>query len=249
MSALEVKGTLHFNQYKNGVFQGRKELRGVTQMELKQSVDMERQQSKDKDTYGMTTATIAKRKPTELNFKLQNFDRQSVALALMGDAVTVSTGSGTITDEAITAKLGCSVDLAHKNIAANSVVVTNSGSSTTYVEGTDYTVNYAQGWITALASGAITEAQSLKVDYGYNARSGFKVESESLSMFKGELFLDGENLADGTQVEVLIPMATFTSNTGLDFMSDKFVEFQFSGSAELYGANKTTYIVTNVTNA
>lgn len=75
----------------------------------------------------------------------------------------------TVTDEVLAADHGAWVALAHQRLTPGSVVVTNSAGTTTYVEDTDYLVDYANGRIYALASGAITDAQSLKVDYGWTA--------------------------------------------------------------------------------
>jgi hypothetical protein len=248
-TVLNLKGTLSFNRYKNGAFQGRKELRGLVKIELKQNVDIEKYPSKDKDAFGATVATVPKRKPTDLTFSMQEFSKEQAQLVFMGEPETINTGAGTVTDEIVVAKTGISISLVHKNVTADSVVVTNSGATTTYVENTDYKINYAQGWITALDGGGIADSASLKVTYAYGARTGFKIDAEAIDLFRGELFLDGENLANGDQIEVLIPMAAFVSDTGLDFMSDKAPEFQFKGSCEKTDGYPTGYSVTAVTNS
>ncbi len=45
--------------------------------------------------------------------------------------------------------------------------VTNAAGSTTYVEGTDYNVDYVNGLITALPGGAITAGEAIKVVFSY----------------------------------------------------------------------------------
>jgi hypothetical protein len=74
-----------------------------------------------------------------------------------------------ITDEVLVADHGAWVALANQRLTPGSVVVTNSAGTTTYVEDTHYLVDYANGRIYALASGTITDGQSLKVDYTYTA--------------------------------------------------------------------------------
>lgn len=75
-----------------------------------------------------------------------------------------------VTDEVVTASLGAWVNLANRGVLRfGSVVVTNSGGTTTYVEGTDYVIDYIEGRFRALAGGAITASQSLRVDYTYDA--------------------------------------------------------------------------------
>lgn len=76
-----------------------------------------------------------------------------------------------VQDEAIAANHGVAVPLAaaagpgFNKINAGTVVVTDNAGTTTYSEGTDYTVDYVTGEITALATGAILNGQNLLVDY------------------------------------------------------------------------------------
>lgn len=52
-------------------------------------------------------------------------------------------------------------------IAASTVTVKNSLGTTTYVEGTDYTIDYANGLLYTKAGGTITASQSLMIGYTY----------------------------------------------------------------------------------
>jgi len=58
--------------------------------------------------------------------------------------------------------------LSHGRITPGSVTVTSNPAGTTYVEGTDYVINYADGKIKALTAGSIN-ANDLLVDYSYSA--------------------------------------------------------------------------------
>ncbi|MGH9066786.1 MAG: phage tail sheath subtilisin-like domain-containing protein, partial [Acidimicrobiales bacterium] len=57
--------------------------------------------------------------------------------------------------------------LPNSGTLATTVEVTNAAGSTTYVEGTDYTVDYVNGLVTAKAGGTITSGESLKIGYSY----------------------------------------------------------------------------------
>jgi hypothetical protein len=74
-----------------------------------------------------------------------------------------------LTAEAISAKLGVWVALTKGRLSPDSVVVTASGGSPTYVEGTDYVVDYAGGRVMALTGGAIADNDSIKVTTNYTA--------------------------------------------------------------------------------
>jgi len=59
------------------------------------------------------------------------------------------------------------VQLAHGNINAASVVVTSNSAGTTFVQGTDYAVDARSGLITRLTGSAITATQSVLIGYSY----------------------------------------------------------------------------------
>lgn len=72
-----------------------------------------------------------------------------------------------VEDEAVTASTSAWVSLAHNRIRPGTMVVTNSGATVTYVEGSDYVVDYEEGKILAVAT--ITNGQSILADYTYDA--------------------------------------------------------------------------------
>lgn len=59
------------------------------------------------------------------------------------------------------------VQLAHGNVNASTVVLTSNPAGTTYVQGTDYTVDARSGLITRLPSGAITATEAVLASYSY----------------------------------------------------------------------------------
>lgn len=94
------------------------------------------------------------------------------------EAYTGESGSSvTVVDEVVAMSLAGWVQLANKRLRPGTVVLTNSGASTTYTEGTDFIVDYEDGKVLALAT--ITEAQSCKIDYVADAfRKGEMQEIE-----------------------------------------------------------------------
>ena len=74
-----------------------------------------------------------------------------------------------VTNETVTGDHGNWVTLANKRLNPGSVVLTNSGGTTTYVEGTDYVIDYGAGKVMTLAAGSTTDGQSLLIDYTYDA--------------------------------------------------------------------------------
>lgn len=77
------------------------------------------------------------------------------------DTTVIASGAA----EAVVLGSDNTVTLAHSQVSA--VTVKNSGSTVTYIENTDYTLDAGSGKITRLTTGAMTAGQSLKVDYTY----------------------------------------------------------------------------------
>jgi len=59
------------------------------------------------------------------------------------------------------------IELAHGNVQASSLIVTSNPAGTTYVQGTDYLADARTGLITRLSSGAITATQAVLASYSY----------------------------------------------------------------------------------
>jgi phage tail sheath protein FI len=65
------------------------------------------------------------------------------------------------------------IQLAHGNVKASTVVVTSSPAGTTYVQGTDYTVDAVTGVVSQIATGAITATQAVLVSYSYYSGTAY----------------------------------------------------------------------------
>jgi hypothetical protein len=246
MAGLLAEGTLYLNRELNGVPQGWKQVPGLAEFTISNKSDIKEQISKDKGTYGQITASIAIAKPSELKVKITNFDRTSLAMALMGDDVDLSTGAGTATLEDVIAKLGVYVPLANRNITAASVIVAEAVASDpviTYAENVDYRINYALGMIEAITGGKVTADKALHVSYAHAAIAGFKVSGATKPQVQGALKLDGRNLSDGKTLIINVSRALLVSDGDVNFMDDKFVEIGFAGRMETLSGQTTPYTV------
>jgi hypothetical protein len=180
---------------------------------------------------------------TLLSLTINEVDGPALGMALMGEVNTLNVAGGTVTDENVTAKLGVFVDLAQRNLTGASVVVQDDTDTTTYIEGTDYEINYALGWIQALPGGAISADQVLHVDYAHGAISGQTIDGSTLTEIRGELVLDGRNLADGKELVIKVDEAILASDSEVDFMSDDFVELELSGNMKTLAGKTKPYTV------
>jgi hypothetical protein len=93
-------------------------------------------------------------------------------------------GQPTVTAETVSAVLNGWANLANKRVNVGSVTVTNAAADVTYVEGTDYVIDYSNGRIRAIAT--ITNAQSIRVTYTYQAMR----KGENVGIERGKAQLD-----------------------------------------------------------
>lgn len=107
--------------------------------------------------------TIIQEVNVTLDFTLESFDRENFAIGLYGNSALVA--AGTVTDESVKGYIGYWMPVA--NIAITNLVLTTADGLTTYVEGTDYSVNEDAGSFRVTEGGGIAEGAELLADYDY----------------------------------------------------------------------------------
>lgn len=99
-------------------------LGNATKLEIKSDGEVKEQLSKGRGTYGQVIATATLPKPTQISVDLNQMDSTVLAMAFMGEVVTINEASGSVTDEAVTAlAVGKYVDLAKRNLAETNLDV------------------------------------------------------------------------------------------------------------------------------
>lgn len=208
--ALFVGGVL---QQAQGPFECRK-------FELKPNVELKEMISKGRSTYGQVVETAAIPQPFDFSVELGEVNKAGLALALFGTIDVLTQSSGTVSNEAVTAKLDSWSPLLGARVSG--VVVTNTAGSTTYVNGTDYIVNTEMGWVKPLVGGAITENQVLHVDYTRAAITGSKISGGTQAQIRARFTLDGKNFADDAPHKVTVYEAVIAADSAFDFLADDF---------------------------
>ena len=166
---------------------------------------------------GGVRATVSRIQEVTLSMTLNDLNKTNIARALFGAEAAVA--GATVADEVLTAYKGAISPLAHINPTA--VVLTDSTATTTYVANVDYEVR--AGGIFILATGAITDGASLKVDYTYAAYD--KVEAMTTGAIILELHFEGLNEANsGKPVIVDIYRAQLSPTKALSLLGDKFAD-------------------------
>ncbi len=173
-------GDIYINRMVNGISQGMVGPFYADKLEIKPSVDTKEATSKGRYTYGQVLDTVNLGKPTEFTLDLSEVTGDILVMAFLGTSVALNQTSGTLAAVAVTIKKGKWVDIGKKNLATT-VTVTNTGATTTYVEGTDYILNRPLGWIKVLDASLIVDAASLKVSAAYSAATGSVISGSTLT--------------------------------------------------------------------
>jgi hypothetical protein len=197
--------------------------------QIKATTKLEEMTGRGRETYGQVLASVAVPQPTEFEISIAEVNRESMTLALLGSTAAFTQAAATVSDENVTAALGQWKKLTKHSLATSSVVVTNAAASTTYVEGTDYKINYGMGWFFAIPGGAITEGQSLKVDYTASVISGTRIRGVTNSQLRARFHFDGINMADGARCWVECYEAVISSSAAFDFLAAKFNTVPLTG--------------------
>ena len=166
---------------------------------------------------GGTYASVSRIDSVTAKMKLHDLNKTNVARAVFGTEAAVA--GAAVLDEVVTAYKGALVPLAHPGPTA--VVVTNSAATTTYVANVDYELS--AGGIVIIDTGAILDAQSLKVDYTFAAYS--KVEGMTTGAVTLELHFEGLNEANSDKPVILdVWRAQLSPTKALALLGDKFSE-------------------------
>lgn len=201
-----------------GAAAGLVELGNASKLEL--SVKEDKQKLKDfSKAGGGTYSSVSRIDEVTVQMTLSDLNKTNVSRAVFGTESAIASGS--VVDEAVTAYKAAITPIAHPNPTA--VVVKNSAGSTTYVAGTDYEVR--AGGIYIIDTGAITDAQALKVSYSYAAYN--KVEAMTQGAIVLELHFEGLNEANSGKPVILdIYRAQLSPTKALSLLGDKFADLE-----------------------
>lgn len=170
--------------------------------------------------------SIVKEKKGKFKMKVENLSLDNLALGLYGEKAAQAGGS--VTAEAVKFYKGMRMPLAHPNVSA--VVVKDVTDTTTYVAGTDYTVDAANGTLIFPASGSlITEAAVLHVSYTYGAYSNLEAFTSAESPERWLRF-EGLNTVDGSHVVIDCYRAQFDPLTGYALINEEIASLDMNGS-------------------
>jgi len=180
-------------------------------------------------------ASDVTRQRFELEARLHEFSKENLALALLGDTATLAqSAGGPVTNETLVAKKDHYFQLgateATKRRAVTSVVVTNVGGATVYVLNTDYKLDALRGEVYIMSTGAITEGQTLEVDYSFSAiTTGDVVRAGTFGSIDAFVRFIGDPKR-GPAVEVEVWKCSFSPDAALGLISDEYGGITLKGN-------------------
>ena len=204
----------------------------TTKLAIKTDADEKVRGSRKKESYGQALSVVNIAKPVEVEWSFDDQPAELIAMALLGDTQVVNSGSGTLTDEAVTLPTDQRwVQLPETNFATLGFAVKKD--ATTLVLGTDYEVNYALGLVRALKGGAVEAGGAVTVSGQHNAISGTLVRGGINAQTRARVFGEGTNLETGKPIKLDIFDASLKPTAALDFAASEFVSATLAGKAQL----------------
>lgn len=201
----------------------------ASQLQIKLTTDTdERQESWSGKR--LTSVRLVKSTKADFTLTLNDFSIQNLALALGATEVDVATG--TVTAESCPDDLvvGDVVALDHRDVS--DVVITDSASSSpaTLAEGTDYSIESAEGGLIKILSlGETPYTQPFKAAYSYAATARLPLFTAGTSSER-YILLDGINTVDQSRVRVRLYRGAFDPASQLDLITDGLSSLEMSGS-------------------
>lgn len=235
-------GDIFINRKVDGVAQGLKGPYKADKLEIKPNVETKESTSKGRYDYGQVLETVQLNQPADFTLDLKEIVGDVLLMALLGTSVALNQTAGTLTEAPIVTKKGAWVDIGKKNLDGT-IVVENSGGTTTYVEGTDYKLNKPLGLLMVLTTSAIVDGATLNVTGAYKAATGQVISGATKVNVRAEIVFDGINLADDQQVTVYIWEAVVAADSAFDFLADDFNNVSLTGTLKTPVGKSEPFIV------
>jgi len=167
---------------------------------------------------------------TNLNgkFTLDEINIENLIIALYSEDVQyLNQGDGNQVNEVVTCFLGKWVKMLRRKFTEGTVVVTNAAHTVTYVETTDYRIDYTVGRIFAVVGGAIANSQIVHVDYTYEEHSYPYANPASRASVEGLMRFVG-NTTFGFNYEIVLWRVKLSSSGDVNFISDEWSQIELS---------------------
>lgn len=147
-----------------------------------------------------------------------------------GSTATVSAGSATAAAFTLPDNIDLPVQLPHRLLTSATFTVTDTAGTTTYVDGTDYTVDRRRGQLLPLAGGDLTAGQDVKLTYAYAAHVATTIIGGATPTKDFYITGDMEDRISLENGELRIPKASLTTDGDVDWLSTEPIKVTLKGA-------------------
>ena len=200
--------------------------------EIKPNFEEKTSESRSHKDYGQARASVVLPKPTEITIELSAATVEALAMQFQGlvQSLTQASGAFANTDFTVTA-LDQWLPLGKRNISDQAFSLKSAAGTTTYELGNHYEVNWLRGLVrfNSQAAGAPAPAAVVKLTATYGAVDGKKVLGGRVTQVRCQARLDGQNMVDGSPIEVDVHECVLGANNGFDFLGSDFSSITLSG--------------------
>jgi hypothetical protein len=191
---------------------------------------------------------VATRVDRTANITCNNVSMANLALFVIGDLADQSMTSGSVTDESHTVKtdrwyqLGRSASQPTGAQDIQNFVLTDSGGTTTHVEGTDYEVDLALGRFRPIPGGAITDDTEVLASYDTQAVTWDEISASDAGNQYGALHYIADNSA-GENTDLWAPRVNMRPDGSLAWKSrDTWQAMQFAAAFQKTNTYAACYL-------
>lgn len=195
------------------------------------TIEKAERKGKMRENWGKTIHSQVKSVEQEMSFTLTDIDRHNLSIAMFGTDVTHDQTAGNdASPQDIVAALAGWVDLGHMKLDPDTPpVVQDETDTTTYVEGTDYEIDYQAGWLMALEGGSITEGETLHVTTTWLAYTGYKITGHTVTQKEYKLELLTKNQAGDNEGILTVHKAQLEPSGDMAWLSEEYIDLEMSG--------------------
>lgn len=204
------------------------------------SSDEKVRKSRKRANAGSSLDTRSTPNPSQVTISTDTFQPKTWAMAMMGTTGKVTKAVQTVTDEIATAVLDGYHQLAHSDIDAATITVTNG---VTPVDASAYDLNPSMGLLQITDEAAATAGDELKVSYSTRQVTKTVIEGAKVSKFRGKIIVDGQNDVTGEDAKLTIHNVSLAVNGDFDWFSDDFNAIEMVGTASVGKAGESPYSV------
>jgi len=246
MAGLRGAGKIYLNAYRSGAYLGFFDLANIASFTIGNSgADTKTLKSTAPANYGATIGSATTPGDDTLSIKLNVPNRKNLSTMLLGTDTAVTNTGAAVANESVTViAKGTYVALAKRKIASSPApVVTNAGATVTYVEDTDYSVDYDNGLLYIMDNPGAIVAGTINVDYTHSTYSGYSIAARTESNIIGKLLFTGENLDSGEIIRMTADSVELSPDGDFTLVSTdgEFLEFGLTGTIKVPNGQTSPY--------